>query len=200
MEGDCNDYNRQAYPGGPERADGVDDDCDGLVDEGTSLYDDDGDGYAEVNNDCDDNDPTVSPAGIEVCDGVDNDCDGLKDAADNCASTNSPPVVVGDVRPSQNACLSGERITLDLNVFEPDGQTLSWNWSDDSGNGIVNFDNAQAASVNWTCPDVGDGGRKFNVYAIAFDPDNNQVWSFAEVSVYSEDYNELYEPYLKVLP
>ena len=197
-DGDCNDYNRQAYPRAPERGDGVDNDCDGLVDESTSLYDDDGDGYAEVNNDCDDDNSNISPAAVELCDGFDNDCDGLKDAADGCASTNSVPLVVGQVKPSQNACLSGERITLDVKVEDADEQTLSYTWSDDAGNGTANFDNPAAQTVNWTCPEVGDGGRKFNVYVVAYDPDNNQVWTFEEISVYPDDFTDLYLPYEKI--
>lgn len=199
-DGDCNDYNEQAYPNAPERGDGVDNDCDGMVDESTSLYDDDGDGYAEVNNDCDDRDPEISPAAIELCDGLDNDCDGIKDAADGCVETSSEPVIVGAVVPSQNACLSGERVALDVKVVDPDGQIVSFTWSDDSGSTESNFDNPTAQSPNWTCPELpeGSGGKKFKVYVVAYDPDNNQVWSFEEISVYPADFTDLYEPYLKV--
>ncbi len=40
-------------------------------------YDNDGDGYAELDGDCDDGDPTAYPGAPEVCDTVDNDCNGL---------------------------------------------------------------------------------------------------------------------------
>ena len=63
-----------------EVVDGVDNDCDGKVDEGGGDYDDDGDGYADYGDwDCDDTDATVYPGAPELCDGLDNDCDAVKD-------------------------------------------------------------------------------------------------------------------------
>lgn len=58
---------------------GVDEDCDGLVDEGTVAYDDDGDGLAELEGDCDDTDPGVRPGRDELPDCRDQDCDGEVD-------------------------------------------------------------------------------------------------------------------------
>jgi Cys-rich repeat protein len=56
---------------------GVDDDHDGLVDEGCGA-DRDGDGFAAV-DDCDDRDASVHPAASELCNGLDDDCDGVVD-------------------------------------------------------------------------------------------------------------------------
>ena len=74
---DCDDGDPNSYPGAPEQEDGADNDCDGVVDEGTNLYDDDGDGYTEVQGDCDDANSLLSPAdgdadGFSLCEG---DCD-----------------------------------------------------------------------------------------------------------------------------
>ncbi|MCB9665790.1 MAG: hypothetical protein H6732_16900 [Alphaproteobacteria bacterium] len=89
-DGDCDDERDDVFPGAEETIDGEDEDCDGLIDEGTEAYDDDGDGYCEATEactdpeqlpgDCDDDDPTRSPGLDEVCgDNVDNDCSGVSD-------------------------------------------------------------------------------------------------------------------------
>jgi len=81
----------------PEICNGIDDNCDGAVDEsGQWWYSDaDGDGYGGEGdqmdsctqppdyvadgNDCDDNDSAVNPGAAEICDGTDNNCDGVVD-------------------------------------------------------------------------------------------------------------------------
>ena len=96
--GDCDDQDASIYPGASERCDGVDEDCDNLIDESpvdgvTTYQDDDGDGYgvgpptvvcpsdAVVDNadDCDDSDAATHPGAEDICDGADNDCDGRID-------------------------------------------------------------------------------------------------------------------------
>src|SRR4029079_15368586 len=78
---ECDDADASVHPGAIEVADGLDQDCDGLVDEGTAAADDDGDGLSEDQGDCDDADPKVHPGAPEIADGVDDDCDGLVDEA-----------------------------------------------------------------------------------------------------------------------
>ncbi len=76
---DCDDNNPEVP--GPEKPEpnGIDDDCDGLVDEGTVAFDDDGDGLSERQGDCNDADATVYPGAPERADCKDNDCDGQID-------------------------------------------------------------------------------------------------------------------------
>ena len=75
---DCDDTNASASPGLEEvTGDGVDNDCDGEIDEGLSTKDVDGDGYSEATGDCDDTDATVNPDATEIWyDGIDQNCDG----------------------------------------------------------------------------------------------------------------------------
>jgi len=79
-DGDCNDGRTDVYFGNTEILDnGIDDNCNGLVDEDPSLVDADGDGFAPAGGDCDDAAPSNFPGNTERVDGVDNDCDGIVD-------------------------------------------------------------------------------------------------------------------------
>jgi hypothetical protein len=62
----------------PEQCNGIDEDCDGVADNGLEL-DRDGDGAAGcaegAPRDCDDTNPLVFPGNPEICNGFDDDCD-----------------------------------------------------------------------------------------------------------------------------
>lgn len=77
--GDCDPQSADVSPRAPEVDDGRDNDCDGVVDEGTRRFDDDGDGFAEVAGDCHDGEARVAPGATEAANGVDDDCDGRVD-------------------------------------------------------------------------------------------------------------------------
>ncbi|MBI5787499.1 MAG: hypothetical protein HZA78_01400 [Candidatus Schekmanbacteria bacterium] len=92
---DCDDGKAQVNPQAVEICDGLDNDCDGLIDEGlTTIYyrDADLDGFGDPNDtieactapqgyvnqagDCLDSDAGVYSGAPELCDGQDNNCDG----------------------------------------------------------------------------------------------------------------------------
>jgi len=92
---DCDDANPAVNPGATEVCNGIDDNCNGEVDEGVKLtfyQDADGDnygnaaasveaceapaGYVSDSSDCDDSNADVHPGAPEQCNGIDDDCDG----------------------------------------------------------------------------------------------------------------------------
>lgn len=109
ISGDCNDWNASVQPDASEVCNGLDDDCDGLADEGlptiTVYLDNDGDGFPTSNAptleacsvpfgfalprdldndggtdwDCDDANISVHPQAVEVCNQRDDNCDGSTD-------------------------------------------------------------------------------------------------------------------------
>jgi hypothetical protein len=75
---DCDDNDGAIFPGNEELCDGLDNDCDGDVDEG---WDGDGDGHfppeCDGGDDCDDANGSINPSADDVpYDGVDQDCSG----------------------------------------------------------------------------------------------------------------------------
>ncbi len=74
IDGDCDDTSAEAHPGGTEVCDGLDNDCDAVLDDDEADLD--GDGWLACVDDCDDADSSSHPGADELCDGVDNDCDG----------------------------------------------------------------------------------------------------------------------------
>ncbi len=81
---DCADGDPNIRPGVTEVVDGIDNDCDGVIDEDSNANDDDRDGWTEDAGDCDDADPSVFPGAREVCSGTDSDCDGVVDEDTLC--------------------------------------------------------------------------------------------------------------------
>ncbi len=98
-----------------ETCNGLDDDCDGNVDEGFDL---DADGTTSCAGDCDDASARAHPGAVETCDGVDDDCDGEIDPG--CYCTDGDSVVcgstVGVCRQGTSTCAGGRFGNCEGNV------------------------------------------------------------------------------------
>jgi hypothetical protein len=86
---DCDDTNPEVYPDAPEVCDGIDNNCNEIIDGGCDgCTDSDNDSFAVEGDlcgeiDCNDSNETISPDAEEICDdGIDNNCDKYTDAAD----------------------------------------------------------------------------------------------------------------------
>ena len=127
--GDCDDMDDSVNPAAIEiPGNGVDDNCDGLVD-----ADLDGDGFTEADGDCNDNDPHVNPyapedggTGTGEPNGVDDDCDGEID--------NRLPTIDDDGDGFTE--LEGDCDDEDINA-NPGAYDVPGNLHDEDCNGVV---------------------------------------------------------------
>jgi hypothetical protein len=98
---DCDDTNALINPAMSELCNGVDDNCNGVADDGIPYYtyylDADGDGYGDAASslyvceatapeyyvisslDCDDSNADINPAASEICNDLDDNCNGIVD-------------------------------------------------------------------------------------------------------------------------
>jgi hypothetical protein len=177
VDEDCDDNDPSAHPGGTEVCDGVDNDCDGEVDEDvqTIQYTDaDGDNYGDPDapvptcgeltvglvanaDDCDDTNPMVNPDGSEasvVCDDLDNDCDGMVDGGLRVpADWLLPSDAVGAARDGETVCIAPGTYTDTIDFGGDDVIVLGTGGADvtilDGGGvaSVVSFDTRETSAA-----------------------------------------------------
>ena len=150
IDGDCDDADADIFPGAAERCNGLDDSCDGSVDEGLegTFYTDedqdgfgvdpvegcDGSGLASTDGDCVDTDATIHPDAVEVCDGIDNDCDELVDDDDDSLDMGSATTWYEDADGDGFPVETSNQV---LSCVQPSGYAPEADWDCDDDDDTV---------------------------------------------------------------
>ncbi len=183
---DCNDNSAVSYPGAPEICDGLDNDCNGVVDDGatdmTTWYQDsDKDnygsavtedacsqpsGYTAEGGDCDDTNRKVNPSATEVCNGIDDDCDGTIDGSGATGAAtyykDADSDGYGNASVSSTACgapagyVSNASDCDDTNALANPSETELCNGYDDNCDGLTD-DSTSADAVTYYTDADSDG-------------------------------------------
>ncbi len=170
---DCDDTNDNVSPVGLETCNGLDDDCDGVIDPDTAFdalpwyADTDGDAYGDASasvldcaqprgyiadgTDCDDGRADINPGANELCDALDEDedCDGLVDDGDPSAD----PTTFGTWYADGDGDGYGDPAVLSTGCEQPSGYIVDGTDCDDTRSGVHPgaSENCDALDVDEDC-------------------------------------------------
>jgi hypothetical protein len=143
---DCNDNDPYVNPSMPEVCgDFMDNNCDGIMDEGCGGSDDlDNDGFMSM-FDCNDNDPSINPNAMEICsDSIDNNCNIMIDEGCNGGFT--------------DADMDGFDSSVDCNDFDymvnPMMAEICADFIDNNCNGVVDEEGCTGGSTGGCNPNI----------------------------------------------
>ncbi len=152
--------------------DGIDNNCNGLIDE---LNDEDGDGYGTCGApaDCKDNDPNVFPGNIEQCDGIDNNCDGEVD--EGCVDV---AIELAHIGPGAGHPAGGDVVEVYLDSLEPDSLIATLDEAVEASVDLPKLQGGTDHTIFWKVTESYDSaanfGIKFNdMSVVSFDEANN---------------------------
>jgi hypothetical protein len=151
---------------------GVDNDCDGVVDEGCDLADptadSDEDGVTRGDGDCNDSNEDIYPGAPETPDGRDNDCDGVADDGAETADADQDGVTLagGDCNDWDNTSYPGASETA------ADGVDNDCDGTADDGTDVSDGDGDGQTIFDGDCND-GDSAMWLGAAEIADGKDNN---------------------------
>ena len=179
--GDCDDEEPATHPGGLEICDGIDNSCNGIVDE---ECDGDNDGYCNAlkpivgtpfscplgGGDCVDWAPEIHPNADEHCDGLDNDCDTQIDEGVQAPCGGCENVCLMGAGPDSEAPFEEDGALFDGAGFDPEGNIvldsssikLNMIWVSNSGEGTI-------SKINTTT------GKEVARYNLCNDPSRTAV-------------------------
>lgn len=142
-DGDCGPGDIFTYPGAPELCSGIDNDCNGIVDDNFDL---DGDGYSPCAGDCDDTDPGSFVAGLPHVTQAAGTFLGICGGAFEMGCTTSQSNCPADENPAHY-------VTLTNNFWMSETEVTQGQWQALMGNNSAGFIGCGAdcpmETVNW---------------------------------------------------